>query len=558
MKKFGKYLLIFLLTIVVVLAIFLYRPVASPTLTPTNEPQTVDVVLIGGGIMSATLGTYLNELQPDWHINMYERLDQVAQESSNGFNNAGTGHSGFMEMNYTEEKDGKMDISKAVNVANQFEISKQFWAYQVNNHVLDKPNTFINPVAHEAFVWGDNVDFLEKRYAAMITHPMFKGMKFSKDPNVIKTWAPLVMQGRDPQQKVAATKMDIGSDVNYGAITKQLVAHLQHTEKFKLNTSTEVTDISQNADKTWTIQAKNLKTGAKTLVKARFVFIGTGGAAIKMLQKTGLPEANKYAGFPVGGEFLMTDNPVITAQHTVKVYGRAELGAPPMSVPHIDTRYIDGKKYVLFGPFATYSNKFLKHGSQFDLLTSTTHNNILPMTLIGLENLDLVRYLISQVLMSDADRFNELKKYYPNAKAEDWHLSQGGQRVQIIKKEKDMPAKLQFGTEIFVSPDKSVTALLGASPGASTSPYIMLSLLEKAFPEKVQDNWRPKLHEIIRSYQQDLRQDAVLLDQTRHYTSQILGLNYETPHDLFTPTPPVKVDQNTETSHGTWQKYGAL
>lgn len=542
MKKFWKYLLVLLVVLIIIAIAFLFRPVASKAIKTANDEPTVDVVLIGGGIMSATLGTYLNELQPDWNIRMYERLDAVAQESSNGFNNAGTGHSGFMEMNYTEEKDGKMDISKAINVASQFEIAKQFWAYQVKQGVLETPNTFINPVPHIAFVWGDNVNFMEKRYAAMVQNPLFAGMKMSEDKAEIQQWAPLVMDGRDPQQKVAATRMDVGSDVNYGAITKQLIGNLEKSPNFKLSTSTEVTGISKNDDNTWSVAFKDVKSGKVDHVKTRFVFIGAGGAAIKLLQMTGLPEAQQYAGFPVGGEFLVTDNPAVTAKHTAKVYGRADLGAPPMSVPHIDTRYIDGKKYVLFGPFATYSNKFLKNGSQLDLLASTNKNNVLPMAAIGLQNADLVQYLVSQVLMSDADRFNELKKYYPEADPKDWHLQQGGQRVQIIKKEPGKPAKLQFGTEIFASKDKSVTALLGASPGASTSPYIMLNLLEKAFPEQTKGVWNDKLHEIVRSYGQDLANDPALLDQIRHYSSTTLGLNYTTPANMVPAKKAVKAE----------------
>lgn len=526
MKKFLKYLAVFVVLLLIGVLIFLFRPTASKQIQTADSEPVVDAVLVGGGIMSATLGTYLHELEPNWQIRMYERLDQVAQESSNGFHNAGTGHSGFMEMNYTSEKDGKMDISKAVQVAEQFEVAKQFWSHQVQQGVLSQPQSFINPVPHIAFVWGDNVKFLEKRYAAMIKNPMFYGMKFTEDTAEIKQWAPLVMNGRNSAEKVAATRMDIGSDVNYGAITTQLVSHLNQQSNFKLETSTEVTGISQNTDKTWSVSFKNLKTGATNHVKTRFVFIGAGGAAIKLLQMTDLPEAKQYAGFPVGGVFLMTDNPKVTSGHTAKVYGRAELGAPPMSVPHIDTRYIDGKKYVLFGPFATYSNKFLKQGSELDLLKSTTKNNVLPMTAVGMENLDLVKYLISQVMMSDEDRFNELKKYYPDAKPEDWKMNQGGQRVQIIKKVSGKPATLQFGTEIFASKDGAVTALLGASPGASTSPYIMLSLLEKAFPQQVESKWNPKLHEIVRSYQQELSTNPVLLDQVRQYTSQSLGLKY--------------------------------
>ena len=537
-----KYLLVLLVVLIIIAIAFLFRPITSKAIKTKSDEPVVDVVLIGGGIMSATLGTYLNELQPDWNIRMYERLDAVAQESSNGFNNAGTGHSGFMEMNYTEEKDGKMDISKAVKVAGQFEIAKQFWAHQVKQGVLDTPNTFINPVPHIAFVWGDNVKFMENRYTAMIQDPLFAGMKISEDPAEIKQWAPLVMNGRDPQQKIAATRMDVGSDVNYGAITTQLVNHLEKSPNFKLRTSTEVTGISKNDDNTWSVAFKDLKSGEVSHVKTRFVFIGAGGAAIKLLQMTGLPEAQQYAGFPVGGEFLVTDNPLITAQHTAKVYGRADLGAPPMSVPHIDTRYIDGKKYVLFGPFATYSNKFLKQGSQLDLLASTNKNNVLPMAAIGLQNADLVQYLVSQVLMSDEDRFNELKKYYPEADPKDWHLRQGGQRVQIIKKEPGKPAKLQFGTEIFASKDKSVTALLGASPGASTSPYIMLNLLETAFPEQTKGAWNEQLHEIVRSYGQDLSENPELLDQVRHYTSSTLGLNYTTPANLAPAKKVVKAE----------------
>ncbi|MDY6489314.1 malate dehydrogenase (quinone) [Acinetobacter faecalis] len=538
MKKFLKYLLILVIILFIIGLIFLFRPIASKPVKSASDEKVLDVVLIGGGIMSATLGTYLNELEPNWNIRMYERLDAVAEESSKGLNNAGTGHSGFMEMNYTPEKDGKIDIKKAIDTASQFEVSKEFWSYQVKNGVLGQPKSFINPVPHIAFVWGDSVPYMKKRHEAMTQNPMFEGMKYSENPEEIKQWAPLVMQGRDASQKVAATRMDVGSDVNYGSITSQLINNLTKQAQFKLETSTEVTGISRNDDNTWTVSVKNLKTNTTSHVKSKFVFIGAGGAAIRLLQMTGLEETKQYAGFPIGGIFLMTDNPKVTAMHTAKVYGKPELGAPPMSVPHIDTRYIDGKKYALFGPFATYSNKFLKHGSQFDLMDSTNKNNVIPMATIGLENLDLVKYLISQVAMTKEDQFNELKKYYPEAKIEDWTLNQGGQRVQIIKKVPGKDATLQFGTEIFASKDGSVTALLGASPGASTSPYIMLSLMEKAFPEQVKGKWNGKLHEIVRSYGQDLSANPALLDQVRTYTSSTLGLNY-------TPTRHAANDSTT-------------
>lgn len=477
--------------------------------------------------MSTTLGTYLTELEPNWQVRMFERLDKVAQESSNGLNNAGTGHSGFMEMNYTAEaEDGSISIERAENIASQFEVSKQFWSHQVKAGALGEPTTFINPVPHIAFVWGDSVDFLKRRHEAMIKSPLFSDMVYTEDKSVIGQWAPLITQGRDEAQKIAATRMDIGTDVNYGAITTQLVDYLNKNQNFKLSTQSEVTGISRNDDNTWTVSVKNLKDGTTTHTKTRHVFIGAGGAAIKLLQMTGLPESKYYAGFPVGGLFLMTDNPEVVNAHTAKVYGRAELGAPPMSVPHIDTRYIDGKKYVLFGPFATYSNKFLKNGSQTDLMASATKDNAIPMATTGLENLDLVKYLVSQVSLSDNQKLAELQKYYPEAKWEDWTEAQGGQRVQIIKTAPGEKTKLQFGTELFVSQDASVTALLGASPGASTSPYMMLDLLAKAFPAKVEGEWNNKLVQIIPSYGQDLAKNPALLDQVRTETSRTLGLVY--------------------------------
>ena len=538
MKKLLKYIIGIIILIIVATLIFLFRPITSSQVKTTADEPVVDVVLIGGGVMSGTLGTYLAELEPDWQIRMYERLDNVAEDSSNGWNNAGTGHSGFMEMNYTPEKNGKVEVSKAAAIAQQFEISKQFWSYQVQQDILGAPNTFINPVPHIAFVWGDNVDFLSKRYQAMIKNPMFYGMKYSDSPEEIKTWAPLIIEGRPADEKVAATRMDVGADVNYGEITRQLITNLAKNDNFKLETSTEVNGISRNDDGTWSVSFKNVKTGAESHVKTRFVFIGAGGAAIKLLQYTGLEESKQYAGFPVGGQFLVSDNPEVVKQHTVKVYGKASVGAPPMSVPHIDTRYLDGKKYVLFGPFATYSNKFLKYGSQLDLVNTVNNNNLFGMIAVGAENFDLVKYLISQVMLNDEERFQSLQDYYPDAKKEDWKLITAGQRVQIIKQPEGKPAALQFGTEVFVSDDKTVSALLGASPGASTSPYIMLTLLNKAFPTKVENQWNEKLHEIIPSYGKNLEEDPQLLDQTRQYTSRVLGLNY-------TPMTPANAEQSS-------------
>ncbi|MDM2933415.1 malate dehydrogenase (quinone) [Citrobacter sp. Cu233] len=497
------------------------------------EEQETDVLLIGGGIMSATLGTYLQELEPQWSMTMVERLDGVAQESSNGWNNAGTGHSALMELNYTPKKaDGSISIEKAVEINEAFQISRQFWAYQVNNGVMHEPRSFITTVPHMSFVWGDeNVNFLRARYTALQQSTLFRGMRYSEDHAQIKEWAPLVMEGRDPKQKVAATRTEIGTDVNYGEITRQLIASLQKKPNFALQLSTEVRGFKRNADNSWTVTVADLKNNeAEHTIKAKFVFIGAGGAALKLLQETDIPEAKGYAGFPVGGQFLVAENPDVVNRHLAKVYGQASVGAPPMSVPHIDTRILDGKRVVLFGPFATFSTKFLKNGSLWDLLSSTTTSNFMPMVNVGLDNFDLVKYLVSQVMLSDDDRFAALQEYYPEAKKEDWRLWQAGQRVQIIKSDEEKGGVLRLGTEVVSDKDGTIAALLGASPGASTAAPIMLHLMEKVFKDKVASpEWQTKLKTIIPSYGTKLNGNVDATEQELQYTSEVLGLKYDKP-----------------------------
>lgn len=491
----------------------------------------MDVVLIGGGVMSATLGTYLQELQPDWSICMVERLDQVAGESSNGWNNAGTGHSAFMELNYTPEKaDGTVEIGKAVEISEAFEVSRQFWAYQVSRNVMKDPGTFINSVPHMTFVWGDkNVDYSRRRFEALQHSTLFRGMEYCEDHQRIKQWIPLVMEGRDPNQKVAVTRMPIGTDVNYGEVTRQLVDAMTQKPNFSLQLSHEVRDIKRNRDgKTWDVTVADLKNGGKeAVINAKFIFIGAGGAALPLLQKSGIAEADDYAGFPVGGEFLIADNPDIVKRHMAKVYGKASVGAPPMSVPHLDTRILNGKQVLLFGPFATFSSKFLKNGSLWDLFGSVTTSNFMPMVHVGLDNFGLVKYLIGQVMMNDDDRFVALKEYFPDAKKEDWRLDTAGQRVQVIKKDQALGGVLKLGTEVVSSQDGSISALLGASPGASTAASIMLSLMQKMFKEHMgSPEWQAKLKEIVPSYGQKLDGNIELTNQIRRYTSNTLKLDY--------------------------------
>ncbi|POR57972.1 malate dehydrogenase (quinone) [Pseudomonas syringae] len=505
------------------------------------ETKKVDVLLVGGGIMSATLAVWLNELEPSWSMEMVERLDGVAEESSNGWNNAGTGHSALAELNYTpEDKNGNVDISKAIEINEAFQISRQFWSWQVKTGVLKDPRSFINSTPHMSFVWGENnIQFLRKRYAALQASPLFSGMQYSEDHEQIKKWVPLMMEGRDPAQKLAVTWSPIGTDVNFGEITRQFVANLKAKQNFNLQLSSEVEDINHNDDGTWRVKYKNLKDGTVTETDTKFLFIGAGGAALHLLQESGIPEAKEYGGFPVGGSWLVTDNQTLAMQHMGKAYGIASTGAPPMSVPHLDTRVLDGKRVILFGPFATFSTKFLKNGSYFDLLTSTTTHNVWPMTRVGIEQYPLIEYLAGQVMMSDDDRFAALQQYFPNAKKEDWRLMQAGQRVQIIKRDEEKGGVLKLGTEIVASKDGSIAGLLGASPGASTAAPIMLGVLEKVFKDKVATpEWQAKLHQIVPSYGTKLNNNPDRVAEEWAYTSEVLQL---------TPPPPVNKTGNAPT-----------
>ena len=509
-------------------SLLLCPPLLALASMPLAADEPVDVVLIGGGIMSATLGTYLQELEPEWNIHLYERLDQVAEESSNAWNNAGSGHSAFMELNYTPEVDGQVQIERATKVTEQFEVSRQFWSHQVEAGMLREPSSFIQTVPHIAVVWGeDDVDFLGKRYQAMTQNPLYAGMEYSEDPAELAEWMPLVMAGhKDSDMPVAATRMQMGTEVNYGAQTRQMVESLAQSDHFTLGLSHEVRGLERNDDNTWKVTVADLANGGEASVNSRYVFIGAGGAALLLLQESGIPEAEAYAGFPVSGQFLYTTNPDVVAQHDVKAYGKAGEGSPPMSVPHLDRRNLDGEPALFFGPFAAVSTKFLKEGSWTDLFSSLTLHNTWPVAEVGMDNFNLVRYLVGQVIMSDDDRFEALQQYYPEANQDDWTLWTAGQRVQIIKQDPEKGGVLQFGTEVVTSQDGTMSALLGASPGASTAPSIMLNLLDRVFPERLASAaWQEKLTDIVPSYGQRLAENPALLSEVRAFTAQTLQLD---------------------------------
>jgi malate dehydrogenase (quinone) len=490
--------------------------------------SNTDVVLIGAGIMSATLGLMLKELQPDITIEIFERLDIAAAESSDAWNNAGTGHSAFCELNYTPQKeDGSIDPKKAISIAESFEVSRQFWSYLVQENKITAPENFIKRVPHMSFVWGaENVAFLKNRFDVLQANPIFKEMTYSTDFSKLKEWMPLVMEGRPVDGEVAATNMPIGTDVNFGELTRSMFNYLTSLEGVTMHFNHEVRKIDKRENKTWRLKVTDLSSGQKKKIYTKFVFIGAGGGSLPLLEKADVPEGKGYGGFPVSGQWLKCTNPEVIAKHEAKVYGKASVGAPPMSVPHIDSRMIDGQKALLFGPFAGFSTRFLKNGSYSDLPLSIKPDNIYPMIVAGIKNIPLTKYLIQQVRQSPKDRIIALREYVPSARSKDWVLERAGQRVQVIKKDEKEGGILEFGTEVINTADGSLAVLLGASPGASTAVSIMADLVDRCFKEQLATpEWQAKMKAMIPSYGQNLNDKPELLEQIRNNTATVLKLN---------------------------------
>jgi malate dehydrogenase (quinone) len=449
-------------------------------------------------------------------------------ESSNPWNNAGTGHSALCELNYTKElPDGTVDISSAVKINEQFQISRQFWSFMVRKDLLPDPENFIHSVPHMSFVWGeDNVAFLRRRFDALKVHPLFAGMEYSEDPAMIYSWAPTIISGRPKSQRIAATRMTAGTDINFGALTHDLANYLR-ANGAQISTDQKVTGLSRGKDGVWTVRMRRTIGKATSRVRARFVFVGAGGGALKLLQKSGIPEAVGYGGFPVSGQFLRTDNQSLVAKHLAKVYGKASVGAPPMSVPHLDTRIVDGTASLMFGPYAGFTPKFLKSGSWLDLPLSIRPGNIIPLLAVFKDNLDLSWYLVTQLLASKRAKFAALREFMPNARHSDWHLITAGQRVQVIKKDAKRGGILQFGTEVVTGADGTIAGLLGASPGASTAVPIMLELMGRCFPDRM-DDWAPTIRTMIPSYGKPLSSSPALAEKTLASTARSLEIGPST------------------------------
>ena len=486
--------------------------------------ETVDVVLIGGGIMSATLGTLLSELQPDWKIVVYERLHDVGLESSNAWNNAGTGHAALCELNYTPERpDGTVDATKAIAINEQFQQSRQFWSSLVEEGALDAPSTFINSTPHMTFVHGEkDVAFLKARYEALRDEPLFSGIQYTEDSRVINQWAPLLMQRRRVGEPFAATRVPAGTDVDFGALTHQLFDNLQERGT-EIVTNREVRKLKRLPDGTWRIKWRNSIGRTPGQTRARFVFVGAGGWALKLLQRSGIPEIKGFGVFPIGGQWLKTSNPALVAKHKAKVYSKASVGAPPMSVPHLDTRVVDGETSLLFGPFATFSPKFLKNGSMLDIVGQVRPSNLWPMMKVAIDNPSLITYLIGELLKNHKQKVDSLRTFMPTAKDEDWVLLNAGQRAQVMKKDPKKGGVLQFGTEVVTGADGTIAGLLGASPGASTAVSIMLGLLQTCFPDRIAQ-WEPRLSELIPSYGRQLNPRPAAAEEVLSETAETLAL----------------------------------
>lgn len=475
--------------------------------------------------MSATLGTLLSELQPDWKIVAFERLSDVALESSNAWNNAGTGHAALCELNYTPEgKDGTIDPAKAISINEQFQQSRQLWSSLIAAGVLDEPKTFINATPHMTFVQGEkDVAFLKKRYETLRTQPLFAGIEYSEDSRVIHQWAPLLMKQRLAGVPFAATRVPAGTDVDFGALTHQLFDNL--TERgAEVVTNREVRKLKKQDDGTWEVTTRATIGRTPGRLNARFVFVGAGGWALKLLQRSGIDEIKGFGVFPIGGQWLKTTNPELVAQHKAKVYSQASVGAPPMSVPHLDTRVVDGETSLLFGPFATFSPKFLKNGSMFDIVTQVRPSNLWPMLKVAIDNPSLITYLVGELLKNHSKKVDSLRTFMPTAKDEDWELIAAGQRAQVMKKDAKKGGVLQFGTEVVAASDGTIAGLLGASPGASTAVSIMLGLLGTCFPDRI-ETWEPRLRELIPSYGTSLNVDPDAASASVKRTAEALSIS---------------------------------
>tara|TARA_Y100001968_G_scaffold42730_5_gene32817 strand:+ start:629 stop:2122 length:1494 start_codon:yes stop_codon:yes gene_type:complete len=481
-----------------------------------------DAVLVGAGIMSTTLAVLLKEVEPDMRLLIVEKLESPGLESSFALNNAGTGHAANCELNYTPlNSEGTIEIDKALEINSSFEQSLELWASLACLGKIS-PKSFLHYLPHISFVWGQSdVDFLRKRYEKLSEHFAFSSMEWSLEKKELEQWMPLIFDSRIDSSPIAATRIKRGTDIDFGLLASSYVEALRKNGSIDIDCSTEVVSIRREGEKSWVLGLQGELNSRN--VQTPFVFLGAGGGALRLLQKSGIAEGVSYGGFPVSGKWLICDKQSMAIRHSAKVYGKAKIGSPPMSVPHLDTRWINGKRSLLFGPFAGFSTNFLKNGSLWDLFGSINSRNILPMLQAGAQNVDLVNYLLRQVRLDHYDRIEELKNFVPTAKGMEWKLSQAGQRVQIIKNTQK-GGMLKMGTEVVSSKDGSLAALLGASPGASTAVTTMLKVLFSCWSEKMETEvWKERLVKLLPSFGKKINDDFSLLKKVRERNNDILG-----------------------------------
>jgi malate dehydrogenase (quinone) len=489
-----------------------------------SETARTDVVLVGAGIMSATLGALLRRLEPDWSMTVVERLDAVGAESSSPWNNAGTGHSALCELNYTpQQPDGSIDITKAVRVNEHFQVTRQFWAYAVENGILTD-RSFVTPIPHVSFVRGaQRVDYLRRRQRALAHNPLFAGIEVIDEPDEFARRLPFMAAGRDFSEPTALNWAAHGTDVDFGALSRQLIGYCVRHGATALF-GHEVRNLTRQSDGSWTLLIINRRTRQKRRLNARFVFVGAGGDALPLLQKSGIEGIKGFAGFPIGGRFLRADNPVLTAAHRAKVYGTPAPGAPPLGALHLDLRFVQGKPWLVFGPYAGWSPKFLKHGRVTDLPRSVKPDNVVSMLGVALTEVTLVTYLLGQLWLSESDRMRVLREFAPSARESDWELTVAGQRVQVIRRDRRKGGVLDFGTTVLASADGSIAGLLGGSPGASTAVAAMLDVLRRCFAGRY-PSWLPRLKEMVPSLGTELSREPALFDEVWSWGTQALQLD---------------------------------
>ena len=477
--------------------------------------------------MSATTAVLLKRVEPRLRISLIEATTDLATEASDGWNNAGTGHAGLCELSYTPHRapDGSVPIERAIKIFEQFEHSKQFWSSLVEHDIVGDPNDFIHSVPHLCFLaGGDGVEFLKARHTALQGHHFFRDMDWTSDPAEIQRWIPLVMEGR-ANGPVAATK-GLGTEVNFGLLARRMGKWLSQQEGCQIISGSQVTRLRRGTDD-WRVEIRNTATKEVDALRARFVFIGAGGGSVPLLQSTGLPEFRGLGGFPIGGQWLVCDEPSVVARHDAKVYGATPASAPSLGAGHLDLRRLDGRRQLMFGPFASWTTRFLKHsGRSSDLLRSLRTDNYLTLLRAGVRNRALVRYLIAQGLQSMEHRLNALRNFFPLARTEDWRLIDAGIRVQTIKRA-DRGA-IYFGTEVVSSQDRTLSALLGASPGASVAVSIALEVIRTNFSHLLTDAaGRQRMKQLITTYDQDLKspENAMLFAKTSQESAARLKLN---------------------------------